>query len=180
MTIPNTITILRILLTPVFIVCLINDRLLVGLVILIVCGASDGLDGFAARVLDQKSRLGSFLDPLADKLILVSAFITLGIRGFLPSWLAVAAISRDILILIGVTILYINDIQLNIKPAISSKITTCLQFAAVIAVLAREYLTNFADYYFYLYHATAIFTIISFFQYLHQWLKMMVEKPERP
>ena len=176
MTIPNIITMIRILLTPIFVIYLINDQLLNGMIILVICGVSDGLDGLIARVFKQKSRLGSYLDPLADKIILVSAFIALSIRGFLPSWLSVTVISRDVLILIGVIILYITGVDLNIKPVFSSKITTCFQFATVIAVLSGEYLTPFQEYYVYLYYATAIFTIISFLQYLYQWLKMIGDK----
>ena len=179
MTIPNIITMIRILLTPIFVIYIINDQLLSGLVILVICGVSDGLDGFIARAFKQKSRLGSFLDPLADKIILVSAFIALSIRGFLPSWLSVSVISRDVLIMIGVVIIYLNDVELNIKPVFSSKITTCFQFTTVIAVLAREYLMPWQDYYKYLYYVTALFTIISFLQYLYQWQKMMVDKPEK-
>ncbi|MGD9158924.1 MAG: CDP-alcohol phosphatidyltransferase family protein [Desulfobacteraceae bacterium] len=179
MTIPNIITMIRILLTPIFVIYLINDQLLTGLVILVICGVSDGLDGFIARVFKQKSKLGSYLDPLADKIILMSAFIALSIRGFLPSWLSVTVISRDVLILIGVIILYLTGVDLNIKPVISSKITTCFQFTTVIAVLAREYLIPYQDYYIYLYYVTALFTIISFLQYLYQWQKMMADKPDR-
>ena len=177
MTIPNIITMIRILLTPIFVIYVINDQLLTGLIILVICGVSDGLDGLIARVFKQKSRLGSYLDPLADKIILMSAFIALSIRGFLPSWLSVAVISRDILILTGIIILYLTGVELNIKPVISSKITTCFQFATVIAVLAREYLVPYRDYYLYLYYVTALFTIISFLQYLYQWQKMMSDKP---
>ncbi len=179
MTIPNIITMIRILLTPIFVIFIINGQLVTGLIILLICGISDGLDGFIARVFNQKSKLGSYLDPLADKIILVSAFVALGIRGFLPSWLSVAVISRDVLILIGVIILYLTGVSLNIKPVISSKINTCFQFATVIAVLAKEFLEAFAGYYIYLYYITALFTLISFIQYLHQWLKMMVDKPEK-
>jgi len=176
MTIPNIITMIRILLTPIFVIYLINDRLLTGLVILVICGVSDGLDGLIARVFKQKSRLGSYLDPLADKIILMSAFIALSIRGFLPSWLSVAVISRDVLILIGIVLLYFTGVDIKIKPVFSSKTTTCFQFATVIAVLAREYLIPYQDYYIYLYYVTLLFTIISFLQYLCQWLKMMVDK----
>jgi len=180
MTIPNIITMIRILLTPIFVIYVINDQLLTGLVILVICGISDGLDGMIARVFKQKSRLGSYLDPLADKIILSSAFIALSIRGFLPSWLSVVVISRDILILIGIIIIYLNDINLDIKPVFSSKITTCFQFTTVIAVLAQEYLLAYQDYYSYMYYVTALFTIISFLQYLYQWQKMMACKPDKP
>ena len=129
--------------------------------------------------LSRKAGLGSYLDPLADKIILSSAFIALSIRGFLPSWLSVVVISRDVLILIGIIIIYLNDIDLDIRPVFSSKITTCFQFTTVIAVLAREYLLPYQDYYLYLYYVTALFTIISFLQYLYQWQKMMVSKPDK-
>ena len=177
MTIPNIITMIRILLTPIFVIYVINDQLLTGLVILVICGVSDGLDGFIARVFKQKSKLGSYLDPLADKIILMSAFIALSIRGFLPSWISVAVISRDVLILTGIIILYLTGVDLNIRPVISSKITTCFQFTTVIAVLARDYLVPYQDYYLYLYYVTTLFTIISFLQYLYQWQKMMTDKP---
>ena len=176
MTIPNIITMIRILLTPVFVIYLINDQLLTGLAVLVICGVSDGLDGFIARVFKQKSVLGSYLDPLADKIILISAFITLGIIGFLPAWLTVVVISRDVMIMIGVILLYLTGVDINIKPVVSSKITTCLQFVTVIAVLARDYLVSVQEYYVYLYYITALFTIISFLQYLYQWLKMMGDK----
>ena len=143
---------------------------------LVICGVSDGLDGFIARVFKQKSVLGSYLDPLADKIILISAFITLGIIGFLPAWLTVVVISRDVMIMIGVILLYLTGVDINIKPVVSSKITTCLQFVTVIAVLARDYLVSVQEYYVYLYYITALFTIISFLQYLYQWLKMMGDK----
>ena len=95
MTVPNLITTLRIILAPIFIIYLINDQFLSALIVFLLCGISDGLDGFVARVLNQKSTIGSFLDPLADKIILVAAFIVLGVRGFLPSWLVVMVIARE-------------------------------------------------------------------------------------
>ena len=140
MTVPNLITMIRIILTPIFIIYLINDQLLTGLVVLVICGISDGIDGLVARMFDQKSKLGTYLDPLADKIILVSAFVALTFRGFLPSWLTVMVISRDIMILLGVFILFMNNLEFNIRPAVPSKITTCLQFVTVIAVLSKDYI----------------------------------------
>lgn len=176
MTVPNLITLIRILLTPIFVIYVINDQLLNGLVVLVICGISDGVDGMVARLFNQKSRLGTFIDPLADKIILVSAFISLSIRGFLPPWLTVVAISRDLLIMTGVFIIYLTGIELKIKPVLSSKVTTCLQFITVIAVLSREYLTFLDDKYIYLYYITAFATIVSFLQYLYLWLRIMGEK----
>jgi cardiolipin synthase (CMP-forming) len=172
MTIPNFITIIRIILTPVFVIYIINDKLISGLVVLIVSGLSDGIDGFVARVFNQKSKLGAYLDPLADKIILITAFITLSIRGLLPAWLTVMVISRDIMILMGILILFLNGMKINIKPALSSKITTCLQFISLISALSKDYIPNFDKYGPYLFYLTALFTIISFLQYMFQWFKL--------
>ncbi len=178
MTVPNIITMIRILLAPIFIIYVINGQLLTGLVVLIICGISDGVDGMVARLFNQKSKLGTWLDPLADKIILVSAFFSLGIEGFLPPWLTVVVISRDLLILTGIVIIYLTGIELNIKPVFISKITTCFQFVTVIAVLAETSLTFMEGKYIYLYYLTALLTIVSFLQYLYQWLKMMGDKSD--
>ena len=85
MTIPNLITAFRIILAPVFVIYLINDRLNAALVVFLICMISDGIDGMVARLFNQKSRLGAYLDPLADKTLLVTAFVLLAMRGYLPS-----------------------------------------------------------------------------------------------
>jgi cardiolipin synthase len=163
------ITTIRIILAPIFVIYIINDELITGLFILIITGLSDGIDGLIARLFNQKSKLGAYLDPLADKIILISAFVALSIRGFLPSWLTVMVISRDIMILMGVFILFLNGMKIDIRPSISSKITTCLQFLTVILVLAKGYFFTLEKYYLFLFYLTALFTIISFLQYMHQW-----------
>jgi cardiolipin synthase len=178
MTVPNLITTIRIILTPIFVIYIINDQLITGLFILIISGLSDGIDGLVARLFNQKSRLGSYLDPLADKIILISAFVALSIRGLLPSWLTVMVISRDVIILMGVSILFLTGMKINIRPAISSKITTCLQFFTVILVLAKDYIPNLEKYIIFLFYLTALFTIISFLQYMHQWFTLTGEGKE--
>jgi cardiolipin synthase (CMP-forming) len=172
MTIPNFITTVRIILAPIFVIYIISDQLIMGLVVLVISGASDGIDGFVARMFNQKSKLGAYLDPLADKITLISAFVTLTIRDLLPSWLTVTVISRDILILMGIFILFLNGMKISIRPAISSKVTTCLQFITLISVLSKKYLPGSEPYYLYLFYLTAFFTIISFLQYMHYWFKM--------
>ena len=177
MTIPNLITTIRIILAPIFIIYLLNGELISGLIVFLICCLSDGLDGAIARLFNQKSKLGSYLDPLADKLLLVSAFIVLAVIGYLPSWLTVMAISRDILIMIGIFTFFINNIKITIRPSVMSKITTCLQFMTVIAVLARDFLTSYKMCLPYLFYATAFFTIISGLQYMHYWFRIMGEGP---
>jgi cardiolipin synthase len=175
MTVPNLITTIRIILTPIFIIYLLDGQFLSGLFVFMICVLSDGLDGTLARVFNQKSKLGSYLDPLADKMLLISAFIVLAVLGFLPSWLTVLAISRDILIMLGIFILYLNGLKISIKPSILSKITTCLQFAAVIVVLSKDFLLSYLSFFPYLFYMTGFFTIISGLQYMHYWFRIIGE-----
>ncbi len=175
MTIPNLITTLRIILTPIFIIYLLNEQLLSALVVFMVCGVSDGLDGFLARLLKQKSTLGSYLDPIADKLILASSFVVLGVMGLIPSWLTVVVITRDVLISLGVMVLFIYRMEIRIHPSILSKITTCFQFVTIIGVLAVEYLALSEQVYFVLFVLTGVFTISSGLHYIHTWYKLIGE-----
>ncbi|MBN2123078.1 MAG: CDP-alcohol phosphatidyltransferase family protein [Deltaproteobacteria bacterium] len=175
MTVPNLITTIRIVLAPIFVIYLINDQHLSALIVLVICGVSDGLDGLVARAFNQKSRLGSFLDPIADKILLDAAFIALSIRNFLPPWLTVTVIARDVLILLGVFVLFMNRFEFHIRPSLWSKITTCLQFVTVIAVLAKEFMIMPPRLHLYLFYATALFTIASGLHYMHYWFGMIGE-----
>jgi cardiolipin synthase len=175
MTVPNLITTVRIILAPVFIIYLINRDLELALMVFVIAGISDGVDGLVARFFNQKSRLGTFLDPLADKILLVSAFIALAVVDLLPSWVTVTVISRDILILLGIMVLFLYRIEINIKPSLLSKLTTCLQIITVIGALSREILPFPKKMYFYLFSATAFITITSGLHYMHFWFKLMGE-----
>ncbi|WP_045220976.1 CDP-alcohol phosphatidyltransferase family protein [Desulfonatronum thioautotrophicum] len=139
-TIPNLITLFRIVLVPVFVVLFIDQRFGAALVVFLVAGVSDGLDGFLARVLQQRSQLGALLDPVADKLLLVTAYLSLGLTGLLPSWLAVLVISRDLLIIGGMALLHIwgVDVRARIQPTRLSKVNTCGQIVLIIGVLAMH------------------------------------------
>ena len=133
--IPNLLTVTRILLIPLFIIFLLKNMLHFALLVFTVAAISDGLDGLFARYLDQRTLLGAYLDPLADKLLLTSAFIMLAIIQILPGWLAVIVISRDILILLGVAVFAMADISIEIRPRITSKCTTVCQIATIFFLL---------------------------------------------
>ncbi|MGD8687884.1 MAG: CDP-alcohol phosphatidyltransferase family protein, partial [Syntrophobacterales bacterium] len=120
MTIPNFLTILRVLLTPVLVILLLEERLSEALFVFIIAGVTDGLDGLIARLYKQKSRLGAFLDPLADKLLLVTTYVLLAFQNLVPSWLTVIVLSRDILIVLGVFVLFMQDLPFEIKPTLAS------------------------------------------------------------
>lgn len=165
MTIPNLITILRIILVPIFIIYVINNRPLASLIIFIIASISDALDGLLARVFHQKSNLGAHLDPLADKILLMTAYVTLAVLKMLPAWLAVLTISRDVIILLGVLILYLNGYPVKIKPSLLSKATTVIQVATILVVLSHGYL-NIEFIRIYVFWLAALLTIASGLQYI--------------
>jgi len=175
MTIPNLITMVRIILAPVFIIYLINDQFISALIVFVICGVTDGVDGMVARLFNQKSRLGTYLDPIADKTLLVAAFVVLSVRGILPSWLAVLVIARDVMISLGIFVISQYRVDLRIAPSILSKVNTCLQFVTVIAALSRERFFFHPSFYAVLYYVTAVFTISSGLHYMQYWFRVMGE-----
>jgi cardiolipin synthase len=165
MTIANVITVLRVILVPIFVIYMINGRILASLVIFGIASVSDAVDGFIARILHQKSNLGAHLDPLADKILLTSAYITLAVFRMIPPWLTVLIISRDVIILLGVLVFYLTHYPVTIHPSILSKATTCIQLATVLIVLSNGYidLHFFKPYTFWL---AGFLTIASGLQYI--------------
>ena len=137
--IPNILTVSRILMTPLFIILLMKDLFGLALVIFSLATVTDGLDGFIARYFNQRTLMGAYLDPIADKFLLSAAFITLAILTVIPAWLTVIVISRDILIVAGIAIFAINDIKVKIRPSIVSKFTTAFQLGTIIIVLLGFY-----------------------------------------
>ena len=106
MNLPNYITLLRVILIPFFINLMIYGYYVEALLVFLAACTTDGLDGFLARVLKQKTELGAFLDPMADKLLILSAFVTLAMFGKLPFWLVIIVISRDAILTMGGLIIY--------------------------------------------------------------------------
>ena len=175
MTVPNLITTIRIILAPVFVIYLINDQFLAALIVFLLCAISDGLDGMVARLMSQRSKLGAYLDPLADKLLLVAAFVTLSVRGHLPAWLTVLVFSRDTIILLGVLVLFLNRMEFTIKPTPVSKVTTWLQFITILAVLLQVYMPSLTRFYPYIFYLTALLTISSGLHYMYNWFRIIGE-----
>jgi cardiolipin synthase len=140
LTIPNLITLLRILLTPLFIIFLIQGCYRRALAVFILAGLSDLADGLIARTWQQKSRLGTYLDPLADKLLMATSFVTLSIYHEIPSWLTVIVLSRDVVMALGILIFRLADYPLVIKPSLAGKCTTTFQITTVgLVLLAKVY-----------------------------------------
>jgi cardiolipin synthase (CMP-forming) len=133
--VPNILTLVRLLLTPLLVILLVRRQLRPALAIFILAGVSDGLDGLIARWFDQRTVLGAYLDPIADKVLLVSTYVCLAILGAVPDWLTVIVISRDVLIVIGIAVFTLTEKQYGIRPSMLSKLTTVVQIMTVIVSL---------------------------------------------
>ena len=171
--IPNILTVIRILLVPLFVISLMKDLFFSALLVFTIAGLSDGLDGLIARCFNQRTVLGAYLDPIADKLLIISAFVSLAVLKIIPGWLTVIVISRDVLILLGIAIFSINDITVDIKPSFVSKCTTVAQISTVIFVLLNldtsgaELIKNS------LYWLSAGLSILSGFHYIYKGMNIL-------
>jgi cardiolipin synthase len=167
--IPNILTICRILLTPLFVILVQRNLFGHALLIFTLAGVSDALDGLIARIFNQRTQLGAFLDPIADKLLLVSAFVSLSIPGILPGWLAVIVISRDVMILMGIAVLTITGVGFQIQPSWISKCTTFAQIAAIFLTLLQIQMqaSQLAVILGSLHWLTAAVTILSGLHYIY-------------
>ncbi|MEE9615230.1 MAG: CDP-alcohol phosphatidyltransferase family protein [Thermodesulfobacteriota bacterium] len=135
--IPNVLTIVRLLLVPVFVVLVAYEMFYAALAVFITAGITDALDGFIAKRFDQSTEFGTLMDPVADKFLLISAFIVLTIKGWMPPLLCTLVILRDMVIIVGFIMLASAEKRIDVVPAREGKITTTLQIITVImAILA--------------------------------------------
>ena len=137
MTIPNLITIMRFLLVPAVVLAMLNMRWDWAFAGFLVAGISDGVDGFIARRFNQHSKLGAYLDPMADKVLLVSVFVVMGFIGQLPLWLVVTMVSRDALIICAVLLSTVMAHPVEMKPLYVSKANTAIQIVLAAVVLGE-------------------------------------------
>ena len=133
---PNLITLLRIGAIPIFLILLVDERYTEALIVFILAGITDSLDGLLARWLNARTTLGAFIDPLADKLLLVSSFVILAFLGDIPRWLAVLVIMRDVIILIGYSVLFfVTGHAIEVRPTLIGKASTFFQLLTVSMTL---------------------------------------------
>lgn len=135
MTIPNLITIARLILVPFVIATIGQGFWTLAFGLFMVAGISDAADGIIARRFHLRSELGAYLDPLADKALLVSIYIALSVVGVLPGWLAIAVVSRDAMIVAAILISRLMDRPVEIRPLFVSKLNTAAQIAFAALVL---------------------------------------------
>lgn len=139
---PNQLTLARLFFIPFINICVVEHRYRTALLLVVLAGLSDGLDGLAARLLHQKTRLGEYLDPIADKLLLSSLFLVLSFRHLIPWRYTLMVFSRDTGILVISALLYAVGVR-DFSPGIFGKINTACQIAAVFfTLLAKVYPTN--------------------------------------
>ncbi len=175
MNLANKITISRIILTPLFIAAVVYSRMDIALVFFILAIISDGLDGFIARTLNQKTVLGTIMDPIADKILLISAFICLAIVNNipghlrLPPYVPIVIISRDAIIVLGSIIIHVVKGNVKIEPSVWGKITTFFQMITIVSILVQF------KYSEYIWDTATLFTIISGVDYMLKGSRILNE-----
>ena len=176
--IPNLLTLVRLLLTPVLIILLLRDMYTLALLVFAIAGISDGLDGMIARLLNQRTTLGAYLDPAADKFLLTSSFICLAILNVIPPWLTVIVITRDVIILLGLAIFTLTEKKYHISPTMISKCTTTMQLLMVLLSLYDPIHTKLAMLHPVMVWGTAIVTIWSGLHYIYIGMNILQEPSE--
>lgn len=166
-TVPNQLTFLRLGFLPFLIIAIHYGRYNWALALLIAAGLSDGLDGLLARKLNQKTHLGTFLDPIADKLLLSSSYFMLALHGKIAWWLAILVLGRDVLILTACAVILLVVGYMTFPPSIFGKLNTAFQVLLVLVVILTALVSNPAlriARLFFIY-LVAAFTILSGFHY---------------
>ncbi len=132
---PNLLTLLRLFIIPFLIIEILDGEYRVAFALFVLAGISDGLDGLVARRLDQHTRLGQYLDPIADKLMLSSLFVVLTHVGLIPRFVTVLVFSRDLGILLIATLLFVTGSLRDFRPSLFGKLNTLTQIVAIVAVM---------------------------------------------
>ncbi len=166
MNIPNLLTILRILLTPILVILILQRRLDSATGLFAIAAVTDALDGLIARRFNQKTQTGAILDPVADKFLLTSAYLTLSAIDLIPAWLTILVISRDVIIVTGIIILFLFQNGVAIRPSLISKATTVFQLLTILLVMAHDHLGIITSGIQLVYWLTAALTVISGLHYM--------------
>lgn len=180
MNLANKISIARIISIPLFISAIVYSRMDIALIIFSLAIISDGLDGFIARTFKQKTRLGTILDPMADKLLLVSAYICFAMAKNIPPYLRlppyvpIIIISRDVIIVLGSIVVQLMTGDLKIKPSIIGKVTTFFQMITIVSILVKF------RYSYIIWDIAVTLTVISGIDYIMKGSRMFGENHNGP
>ncbi|MBN9412482.1 MAG: CDP-alcohol phosphatidyltransferase family protein [Candidatus Paracaedimonas acanthamoebae] len=174
MTWPNFISLGRLLSVPFIVWCILSDSLLWAFWGMVLAGLSDILDGLIARAMHLRTVLGSYLDPIADKFLLVGVFIALGLKAWIPLWLIILVVFRDVLIVGGMLLLMMLDKPITSTPILVSKLNTFLQISVVsLTLLQGAYHQNYETFNQALFMLTAMTTILSGAAYVKEGIKRL-------
>jgi cardiolipin synthase len=170
-TLPNFITLVRLAALPFFLLCISDGRFGIALGIFVAAGISDGVDGFLARRFDMKSALGAYLDPIADKLLLMFSYLFLSIPSYpaavkVPVWLTVMVLGRDLLLLLVALLMILASGKKRFPPSWAGKVTTVTQILTILIVLCANVWPWPREFVLVAFGATATSTFISGFDYL--------------
>ena len=172
MSIPNIITLGRIMLVPIIVWAIVSSQMEVAFAVFLIAGISDAVDGFLAKRFNMTSELGALLDPLADKALLVSIYMALGIWGAIPRWIVILVVSRDIMIVAAVIISWLFDRPVEMKPSKVSKLNTVAQILLALVVLASLGFAFDAEWAIQSLTAlVAMLTLASVVIYIIEWMR---------
>jgi cardiolipin synthase len=172
---PNFISLGRLLCTPLAVWLMLSGEMKLAFWVFVGAGVSDAVDGFIAKRFDARTTLGRYLDPLADKALLVSVYVVLGTLGFLPNWLVILVVFRDLLIIGGALLFHtLTDEPMSMQPLMVSKVNTVLQIALAVLVLGRlAFGIDDVGVSEVLIYAVAVTTFVSGAVYLVRWVRGM-------
>jgi cardiolipin synthase len=170
--VPNTLTIGRIVIIPVFLTTIVYKRYDYAFYLFFIAAITDIFDGLFARLKNQKTLLGMFLDPLADKFLIVTSIIILSVYGWIPKWLAITVISRDIIVVIGWFLIYLVTGKAKVEPSLPGKTTIWVQSIFIAYVLMNMTFFSLPALYPVLQWVTAGFTIFSGLHYIYRGLRL--------
>jgi len=171
---PNLITVARILAVPVVVWAIASGQMLIAFALFLAAGVSDAVDGFLAKRFGMASELGAYLDPLADKALIVSIYIALGISEAVPRWLVILVVSRDIMIVGAVMLSWLVDRPVSVRPLLVSKLNTAAQIVFAGLVLASLGIGFDAGWLLpAMMGLVAALTLLSIGAYVRDWVRHM-------
>jgi cardiolipin synthase len=174
LSIPNLITLGRILLVPIVVWAIASGAMWIAFVLFLGAGLSDAVDGYLAKRFHMTTELGAYLDPLADKALIVSIYITLGINGLIPGWLVILVVSRDIMIVGAVMLSWLLGTPVKVKPLLVSKLNTAAQIVFACVVLGTlGFAYPLPRVSLLLMAVVAALTLLSVAAYVAEWVRHM-------
>jgi cardiolipin synthase len=172
LSIPNLITLARILSVPIVVWAITSGEMMIAFILFVIAGISDAVDGYLAKRFNMASELGAYLDPLADKALIVSIYVSLGVVGAIPRWLIIFVVARDIMIIGAVILAWLIGRPMEMKPLLVSKLNTVAQIVFACLVLGSlAFGFNPGPLQPLLIYTVAVLTFLSIALYLAEWIR---------